>query len=830
MNNDFLKISLNQGKQFKKYQKKFNNSIIKNSSKDNEKVNKKREGFVNNEQETMLRKKEDGYKSVLENQERGTNLVNSLNKRDIDELKKLESTYNDLIQQYISIQKSISDSTLAKIDRTSPNNPYLNKTIRFNNGSIGYVTNQGIVKIYGDDDIYTTTAGKNGCPGPSPTINIDLDFSNYSVEGSIIPTSPQLITGTQMIKGQSCGNEGSNVFVNKIINDSNVNYEGCYADNSTSPLMTFVGDSPTSNAAGSYTYEQCKEAAIDSYNQYFALQGVNPSTSKGYCAVSNNLQVSTSLGIGMVPSSQTILWDSKTYGNNPGSTVSFINGSISVLNSSGAAIFSTPIRSPTPSNYIGCYSDKSARAMPLYNNGAHKYSNSQCQQIAQSQGATYYGIQDSKSGLKAQCALSSNLMDSQKYGLANNCTQISDGSWSGGGWSNAIYSTLTPSDNYYLILQDDGNMVIYKGNAPDDNQGLIWSSKTNGKQQQPNPNYVASKGKYGNNWIPSGSTLSPGDFVGSTDGSICLIMQNDGNLVLYTFNMIENCQKMSDGNIGGGIGANALYNIGKVGIQGNIGKVGYIDQDSVLKEYPDSMLGYINEYDIYPNTDSIGNDIKSFVALDETQCQIECNNTLNCAAYSYMPSTKTCWLKNNGAYPKGSKELLNDRILGIRKPKLISSTTCGKEIKEINTLDYNNYNKGTLMTPDTQCGVSLITQDDKIKLDNIKTKLSIIGNDIATKMETLYNEDNKIYEKINMNAEQFKNNLEKYKNINKLINQELKLHSNYSIEGMRNLNINNINGMLSDTDLKVLQGNYSYIMWSILAVGILTITINMMKK
>ena len=58
------------------------------------------------------------------------------------------------------------------------------------------------------------------------------------------------------------------------------------------------------------------------------------------------------------------------------------------------------------------------------------------------------------------------------------------------------------------------------------------------------------------------------------------------------------------------------------------------------------------------------------------------------------------------------------------------------------------------------------------------------------------------------------------------------LQSNNNIEGTQNLNLNmnDINGMLSDTDLRVLQGNYSYIMWSILAVGILTITINTMRK
>ena len=99
-------------------------------------------------------------------------------------------------------------------------------------------------------------------------------------------------------------------------------------------------------------------------------------------------------------------------------------------------------------------------------------------------------------------------------------------------------------------------------------------------------------------------------------------------------------------------------------------------------------------------------------------------------------------------------------------------------------------------------------------------------------MENLYNQDNKVYEKLNMNAQQFKKDLQKYKNINIKISQELNLQSNNNIEGMQNLNLNmnDINGMLSDTDLRVLQGNYSYIMWSILAVGILTITINTMRK
>jgi hypothetical protein len=69
-----------------------------------------------------------------------------------------------------------------------------------------------------------------------------------------------------------------------------------------------------------------------------------------------------------------------------------------------------------------------------------------------------------------------------------------------------------------------------------------------------------------------------------------------------------------------------------------------------------------------------------------------------------------------------------------------------------------------------------------------------------------------------------------YRNINLKIKQKFEIESNNTIEGMKNLNMNDINGMLSNTDLTVLQNNYSYIFWSILAVGVLTVTVTTMKK
>jgi hypothetical protein len=305
-------------------------------------------------------------------------------------------------------------------------------------------------------------------------------------------------------------------------------------------------------------------------------------------------------------------------------------------------------------------------------------------------------------------------------------------------------------------------------------------------------------------------------------------MQKDGNLVLYTSEAKSGCKVINDKTYGGGW-VNAVYQMNNAGDRATLGKIGYIDSESNLREYPDSMVGFTNDYQIYQNTDSAGNDITSLVTSDQNGCQTACNNNPDCAAFVYQGSSQTCWLKNRSAFPKGEKQPNNSVVLGVRTPGLKGSTTCSNKITNIDTVQYDNYLKGSIMTSDTQCNPSVVSQSEQLEFDNIKSQLITLGNDIASKMENLYNQDSSIFNKLNTNAQQFKKDLENYKLTNLKIKTELNLHSN-NIEGMQNININDLNGMLSDSDLRVLQGNYSYIMWSILALGILTVTINTMRK
>ena len=799
--------SLSQGNKFKKYQKKIENNLEKKihnfNLKSNDKIKEGFEGLLNDEDSLTSQSN-----NVIQN--------NSSQKETIQNL---QQEYQNTLSEYKKLTKQITNSTTGYLERVNPNNPYLGKNIIFTTGEQAYVTKQGVVKLYSVDsngvsEIYKNTAGKNGCPIEKP-ISINLPWKKNYSSGETLQSSPPLIIGSQMQSGQSCGNEGSNIFVNKMLNYFKTTFEGCYADNVTTPLMTFIGGSPTSSnpTNGSFNYDQCQQSATDGGYQYFALQSVDPSTSKGYCAVSNSLSDSTSLGNGFIIKNYIPLWSSNTSGQTGNSAILKNTGTLSLINSAGQSIFNTPYDNAQPSNYLGCYGDNSNRAIPLYNNASQEYNLQQCQQIAQQNGAKYFGLQNSTSGQNATCGFSSDWAQISEYGVAGNCTKISDGSWSGGGWSNAVYNTTDPNSNYFLILQDDGNMVIYRGTSPTDNQGAIWGSATNTQQKDANPSYAAINGKYGKNWIASDSTLAAGDFVGSNNGSIALAMQSDGNLVLYTFEMETNCKKMNDGNTGGGIGANALYNTGSVGFETNLFKIGYIDQDSKLHEYPQNNIQYNNKYTKIEGVDSVGNDIPGSLLDNATEesCTTVCNNNAQCAGFSF--SNNTCYPKTSSMYPAGSKIYDPNSNLFIREKSPINNPVgVSSDINNIDSVLYQNYLNGGEI--DKEYGLANATSIQKQQLAQLQTKMDQLSSQISTLTGKLGSSSNKVETQTQKNMQGIKTYLNNIKS------------ANNKIVGFDT----NIENILNDSDIVVLQKNYDYLFWSIIAAGTVLVAMNVVKK
>jgi len=717
---------LSQGEKFKKYQTK----IVKNLEKRIEYVNSK-EGFQNGLPSGLPNGAPNSLTSQTNDVLRNNDY--SSQKHTVDNLKQ---QYDSTLQEYDGLVAKIKGTATNYFDRVNPKNPYLGKNVCLQNGSCGYVTQKGVFKLYPDNDTYTATAGQNGCPN-TPYINIMGD-GDVNTVGSTISSNPPLIVGTPMTAGQSCGNEGSNVFVNRLISNPTVSYVGCYADNMVSPLMSFIGGTPasqtssdTATTSGTYTYEQCKEAAINGGYRYFGLQGVDYSTSQGYCAVGNNKTTSTSLGNSYIITSQIALWASGTTGDMQGS-IAMLNGdgTLVVNNTSGTTIFTSPVPDSVksqPNPYIGCYKLNNSSTD---NEIADRYSLTfdQCQDLATDKGYQYFGVGGNNRDDNIKRCLGYNaLSDAQESGLSKKCKNQTRG----GTAAASIYATdnLNTLGNCYLILQDDGNMCIYNGTGPSDNQGLIWSAGTSGQQQAANPIYGAENGKYGKNWITNDSTLAVGDFVGSTNGNIALIMQTDGNLVLYTFTQSTNCAKMADGNMGAGIGGNALYDIGKVGNLSNLSKTAYIDQDSKLH----SIEGFSGS-----TTSDVSGNIDS------------------------------------------------------------------------NTYDNYDYSEDT----DIPDGLANATDVQKQQLEQLQSTLKLLASQMSSYTGNYNTGVQSTQSQIDANTQGIQDYLNQIQNINNKI-------QSYD---------SNIDNVLNDSDIVVLQKNYDYLFWSILAAGSVLIAMNLLKK
>jgi hypothetical protein len=417
----------------------------------------------------------------------------------------------------------------------------------------------------------------------------------------------------------------------------------------------------------------------------------------------------------------------------------------------------------------------------------------QCQQAAQQNNMSYFGLQDTNSEGQAVCFTSNNLSQTQQYGVASNCTQLSDGSWSGGGWSNSVYSTTTPTNSYFLILQDDGNMCIYLGSGPIDNQGTVWAAMTNGQQQQGNPKMIAANNKFGQVWMPSGSALAPGEYLSSANGNLALVMQADGNLVLYTFQLTSNCQKMNDGNMGGGVGANALYQLNEVGVPANLSQLGYVDQDSQLHTYPSTNVQYANTYTTMTDTVGGGASPPGSISVNSTveKCQTACNSNSECVGFTFADnwggSSNVCFPQtsntNNQSAP-GWKLYVRNKS-PISPPIGVPNTT-----NNIDTVLYQNYVNGGAI--DESYGMTKATSVQKQQLQQMQTKMNLLSNQI----NNLTNQFTSGGQQVNQQSETNIQGINSYVKDIKKINKKIK---NYD---------SNYENILQDSDVVVLQQNY----------------------
>jgi len=819
-------LSLTQGKQFqnKQFRNKQSSKHPTNKKHTSNKVTFK-EGFTatsdpeNRQQRIPVFMNQ--YNRIKSNQEVSTN--------EFEELNNLQSQYDELISQYNNAKQNVETDGTNYIDRISKDNIYLNKNITINNsdgqmpvvssGIGGYVTGKGIFKNYADQATFDATAGKNGCP---VEVMKDVKFNKFS---------SLLSNGTDMKSGQSCGNEGINVYVSNVLTDPKVEYASCYyntnpADNTTSPVMNPLD--------GLYTFDDCKQYAIDNGKQYFSMRGTPDANSKSTCLIgnTNDLTQMQQYGDGSIIYTKEKIWSTEGLTDIDGLTKATDHTSVR-LNNMGQLVFSGSSGEQViklGSNSSGCEQELSiAESSDCARNDLAHLTNTtleKCKQRAFSNPrAAGFVMNDNGK----ECWIKSKIVS----------VRDRDG--------RTIYTIVKEESqskcHFYMILQPDGNLCIYKGLdwAHYEGGGALWCAMTNGQQKDSNPAWMAPNGKLSASFLSTGQNLSIDEWIGSEDGKLKLIMESSGNLVLYRCTITNGCTKSNETFYGNTDNTNALYQINGAGFPGNLGNVAYIDNNATAHKYPANLLGYSNTYDSYNNFDSPGNDIGTPSASKVDDCMNACNNNNECAGFVWVnyDSGNKCYLKNSNMYPKTPRVSVNNLMTYVRKPQInnVEGDICNKSIVDIDSLKYENYLKGDDMTTNSPfCKDDVISEDDKRNMEDIQNKLNMKGEEISAKIKELYAKDKTIFDKMDVNDANLKKKILMYKSIamgkkTTMSGQDLSSQGQGQSlkEGMQGLDMNDVNGMLADADIRILQENYSYVVWSVLAVGLLTITINLMK-
>jgi hypothetical protein len=533
-----------------------------------------------------------------------------------------------------------------------------------------------------------------------------------------------------------------NVYANTVANDVKSEYLGCYADSDSRALTG------TSSVSGQYvTYEQCKQSAIDGAFKYFGLQN-KQSNDTGWCSVGNDKTAAEQYGISLNDNAR-LLWSTGTQGSNFHASVN-ADGRLLVSDSNGVVQWESP-NPPAECSFGGSINVDSISA--TYGGNCHAGTgnvSSQAKDTINQSGFQWWKSSTAVLPISNQtfgdptpgCAKSFDV--SYLCGTDNKSIHFDFGEG-----RNAVLN-CTPEFNackFYLVLQSDGNLVLYK-NGMTPPAFPVWATATNG-QYKPNPDWVATKGKYGYSYLSNNQWLDAEEWVGSDDGSLKLVMQSDGNLALYTSDPQPNCTAGTDGNMYGGGWANSLYELNKVGFPNVLRKVGYVDEDSKLAEYPTSM-------------------------------------------YTFDTHTGMPIINNN--------------------------KSCIKTVKPVDTIDWNSYMQtGVPMSDKTVCGLEKATQNERIDRENAKMQLVAIADEIVNKILYLQSLNTNMNDQMGIDKAVLADNLKTYQEYSQKYNIKLK-------------DTSNINGILSDSDIVVLQENYSYLFWSILAIAIVVITINTIKR
>lgn len=234
--------------------------------------------------------------------------------------------------------------------------------------------------------------------------------------------------------------------------------------------------------------------------------------------------------------------------------------------------------------------------------------------------------------------------------------------------------------------------------------------------------------------------MYPGEILVSPSGTCYMEIGSNGYLMMNYFVESTTCNSNTGNYIGvvnvpgtyiGGQQAPNQYAVNEIVTKPflqNFGKKGYVDDNLVLHEYPQSMLPTYNEMsNVYAGENS--KKINTETATSAKQCMIKCGGNNDCNFFEFNGNQCNYYniVGNTGVssgttfYSKVGPSETNDNCPFMNTSK-------------ISTSDWEYYVKGEMMTPSTNC---FVKNDSYLnnEIDNLKTTTDNTQNELANQID-----------------------------------------------------------------------------------------------
>ena len=208
----------------------------------------------------------------------------------------------------------------------------------------------------------------------------------------------------------------------------------------------------------------------------------------------------------------------------------------------------------------------------------------------------------------------------------------------------------------------------------------------------------------------------------------------------------------------------------------NIGKMGYVNDDTSLSSYKESDIKFNNNYVKKENkTDNINDLLQNPYILNIDfidnfdnvidKCKDLCNKKEECGGFTIDKTINQCVLKDTNTYPYS--ELQDDENVDfyMRNKEPMNHESCTKEVLNINSKLWHDFYKSNSMNRNKPCNYEKYIKNKKDELKNIINKLDKLVIEITKVSDSLSNEELDDLNKLGYNKKTFQ---DKVINFNKI--------------------------------------------------------------